>query len=345
MGDWVDLYNYMYHQGILFLCHELDDELTNQLIGSMLFLEHKNRSDGPGSSQSNYSKQDSGTNQDRPNWYSKSPYGNDLGLWDDFLKFLIENEWEQEKDYEFYLLKEEVSKIRQSSIRKNSDDSELQLIINSQGGSVTCGLALFDTMQFLSTKTTTLCAGLAASVASFVLAGGDEGFRYSLPNARIMIHQPEGATRGQASEVLEESLEVLRIRRKVARLYAFRTGVSLPRIAADMDRDFFISASQAREYGLIRYIVFKNNNFGNTSNSVVKKLAPLYQLIIGLIVGNSLVALIDPPGWFIWVTIGSLEIISIIYSKPIRFKQILAIQRFRRGFLLALILDAFRLGS
>ena len=91
--------------------------------------------------------------------------------------------------------------------------------------------------------------------------------------------------------------------------------------------------------------MFKNNNFGNTSNSVVKKLAPLYQLIIGLIVGNSLVALIDPPGWLIWVTIGSLEITSIIYSKPIRSKQILAIQRFRRGFLLALILDAFRLGS
>ena len=266
-SDWVDLYNYMYHQGILFLCHELDDELTNQLIGSILFLEHKNRVDSPSSSQSNSSTKDSGNNQDRPNWYSKSPYGNDLALWDDFLKFLIENEWEQEKDYEFYLLKEEVSKIRQSSMRKNSDDSELQLIINSQGGSVTCGLALFDTMQFLSTKTTTLCAGLAASVASFVLAGGDEGFRYSLPNARIMIHQPEGATRGQASEVLEESLEVLRIRRKVARLYAFRTGVSIPRIAADMDRDFFISASQAREYGLIDYIVKTIKNKPNVEDN------------------------------------------------------------------------------
>ena len=91
--------------------------------------------------------------------------------------------------------------------------------------------------------------------------------------------------------------------------------------------------------------MFKNNNFRNRSNSVVKKLEPLYQLIIGLIVGNSLVALIDPPGWFIWITIGVLEIIPIIYSKTTIFKQILSIQRFRRGFLLALILDAFRLGS
>jgi len=82
-----------------------------------------------------------------------------------------------------------------------------------------------------------------------------------------MIHQPEGATRGQASEVLEESLEVLRIRRKVARLYAFRTGVSLPRIAADMDRDFFISASQAREYGLIDYIVKTIKNKPNVEDN------------------------------------------------------------------------------
>ena len=93
--------------------------------------------------------------------------------------------------------------------------------------------------------------------------------------------------------------------------------------------------------------MFKNNNFGDDSNSnnLVKRLEPLYQLIIGLIVGNSLVALIDPPGWFIWLTIGTLEIIPIIYSQPNRFKKILYVQRFRRGFLLALILDAFRLGS
>ena len=93
--------------------------------------------------------------------------------------------------------------------------------------------------------------------------------------------------------------------------------------------------------------MFKNNNFGDDSNSnnLVKRLEPLYQLIIGLIVGNSLVALIDPPGWFIWITIGTLEIIPIIDSQPNRFKKILYVQRFRRGFLLALILDAFRLGS
>jgi ATP-dependent Clp protease, protease subunit len=172
-AQWVDLYNRMYRERVLFFCQELDDEFANQLIGIMLYL-----------------------NAEDPN-------------------------------------------------------KGLYIYINSPGGSVTCGIAVYDTMNYVKCGVTTICVGTAASMASFVLAGGDRGKRIALPHARIMIHQPEGGSQGQASEVLSESEEVMRIRRQVGRIYAERTGQALSRISRDMDRDQFMSAKEAKEYGIV----------------------------------------------------------------------------------------------
>ena len=110
-------------------------------------------------------------------------------------------------------------------------------------------------MNYIKASVNTVCLGTAASMASFILAGGSSGKRLALPHSRIMIHQPEGGSEGQVSEILSESLEVRRIRRQVGKIYAERTGQSLGRIARDMDRDQFMSAEEARNYGLVDYIV------------------------------------------------------------------------------------------
>ena len=172
-AQWVDLYNRLYRDRVLFLCQELNDELANQLIGIMVFLSAEDKSKG------------------------------------------------------------------------------LYIYINSPGGSVTCGIAVYDGMNYAKAEVTTICVGTAASMASFVLAGGEKGKRIALPHSRIMIHQPEGGNQGQASEVLSESEEVIRIRREVAKIYAQRTGQNLSKISRDMDRDQFMSAREAKEYGIV----------------------------------------------------------------------------------------------
>lgn len=172
-AQWVDLFNRLYRERLLFLCQDLDDEVSNQLIGIMLYL----------------------------------------------------NAEEKFKD--------------------------IYIFINSLGGSVTCGIAVYDVMNFVEADVSTICVGTAASMASFVLAGGQRGKRVALPHARIMIHQPEGGGQGQASEVLSESEEVMRLRRQVGRIYAERTNQSLNRISRDMDRDQFMSAREAKEYGIV----------------------------------------------------------------------------------------------
>ena len=113
------------------------------------------------------------------------------------------------------------------------------------------GIAVYDAMNYIKSEVTTICVGTAASMASFILAGGDRGKRIALPHSRIMIHQPEGGSQGQASEVLSESEEVMRIRRQVGRIYSERTGQPLSRISRDMDRDQFLSAREAKDYGLV----------------------------------------------------------------------------------------------
>jgi ATP-dependent Clp protease protease subunit len=171
--QWVDIYNRLSRERVLFLTQDLEDEITNQLVGLLLYLSS-----------------------------------------------------EDEK-------------------------RDIFLYVNSPGGSVACGLSLVDTIQYVKADVNTINIGTAASMASFVVAGGKQGKRLALPHARFIIHQPEGGSKGQATEVFAEAKEVVRIRRVIGRLYAEFTGQPLKRIALDLDRDEFLNAKQAYEYGLI----------------------------------------------------------------------------------------------
>ncbi len=128
---------------------------------------------------------------------------------------------------------------------------DIYMYINSPGGSVSAGLAIFDTMQHIKSNVTTICVGLAASMGSYLLMAGAKGKRFALPNARIMIHQPSGGTRGQASDIEIEAREIIRIRHKLNEEYAKRTGQPLEKIERDMNRDYYMSSQEALDYGLI----------------------------------------------------------------------------------------------
>lgn len=130
-------------------------------------------------------------------------------------------------------------------------DKDIMLYINSPGGVVAAGLAIYDTMQFLHADVATVCIGQAASMASFLLASGTKGKRYALPHARIMIHQPLAGFRGQATDIEIQAKEILHTREQLNQLYAKHTGQPIENIARDTDRDNFMSADEAREYGLI----------------------------------------------------------------------------------------------
>ena len=139
----------------------------------------------------------------------------------------------------------------------DSDDQTkpIYLYINSPGGSVTAGLAIYDTMQHIKSEVVTICVGLAASMGSFLLAAGTKGKRMALPHSRIMIHQPSGGTRGQATDIAIEAKEILRLRHQLNQIYVDNTGQSLEKIEKDMNRDFFMSAQEAKEYGLIDRVI------------------------------------------------------------------------------------------
>lgn len=175
--QWVDIYNRLYRERIIFLGRDIDDEIANQIIAVMLYLD----SEDPG--------------------------------------------------------------------------KDIQLYINSPGGMVTSGLAIYDTMQHIKSDVVTICVGLAASMGSFLLAAGTKGKRLALPHSRIMIHQPSGGTRGQASDIEIEAKEILRIRHQLNNIYADNTNQTLAKIEKDMDRDFFLSAAEAKEYGLIDRVI------------------------------------------------------------------------------------------
>ena len=130
-------------------------------------------------------------------------------------------------------------------------EKDIQLYINSPGGSVTSGLAIYDTMQFINCEVSTLCIGQAASMGAFLLAGGARGKRYCLPNSRVMIHQPSGGSQGQASDIEIQAKEILYLRDKMNQIMAGHTGRSKEDIARDTERDNFMTADQAREYGII----------------------------------------------------------------------------------------------
>ncbi|MGL5508564.1 MAG: ATP-dependent Clp endopeptidase proteolytic subunit ClpP [Microcoleaceae cyanobacterium] len=131
----------------------------------------------------------------------------------------------------------------------------IYLYINSPGGSVTAGMAIYDTMQYIKAEVITICVGLAASMGSFLLAAGTKGKRLALPHSRIMIHQPLGGTRGQATDIEIEAREILRIRMQLNQMLAERTGQTLEKIEKDTDRDYFMSAEEARVYGLIDQVI------------------------------------------------------------------------------------------
>jgi ATP-dependent Clp protease, protease subunit len=140
----------------------------------------------------------------------------------------------------------------------DSDDptKPIYIYINSPGGSVTAGMAIYDTMQHIKAEVVTICVGLAASMGAFLLASGSKGKRLALPNARIMIHQPLGGTgRRQASDIDIEAREILRIRDSLNHILADRTGQPVEKIERDTDRDYFMSAQEAKEYGLIDNVI------------------------------------------------------------------------------------------
>jgi ATP-dependent Clp protease protease subunit len=136
-------------------------------------------------------------------------------------------------------------------LESENPDKDISLYINSPGGSVSAGLAIFDTMQFVKPAVSTLCMGMAASMGAFLLAAGEKGKRFALPNSRVMIHQPLGGVQGQASDIEIHAREILSLRDKLNSILAERTGQSLETIARDTDRDNFMSSDDALKYGLI----------------------------------------------------------------------------------------------
>ncbi|MEI7444475.1 MAG: ATP-dependent Clp endopeptidase proteolytic subunit ClpP [Burkholderiales bacterium] len=136
-------------------------------------------------------------------------------------------------------------------LESENPDKDISLYINSPGGSVSAGLAMFDTMKFIKPDVSTLCMGIAASMGAFLLAAGAKGKRYALPNSRIMIHQPSGGAQGQASDIEIQAKEILYLRERLNKLLSEATGQPIERIARDTDRDNFMSAEDAVSYGLI----------------------------------------------------------------------------------------------
>ncbi|WP_310740130.1 ATP-dependent Clp endopeptidase proteolytic subunit ClpP [Aquincola tertiaricarbonis] len=142
-------------------------------------------------------------------------------------------------------------------LESENPDKDIHLYINSPGGSVSAGLSIFDTMQFIKPDVSTLCMGIAASMGSFLLMAGAKGKRFALPNSRVMIHQPSGGAQGQATDIEIHAREILKTREQLNRIYAERTGQSIEKIRADMERDFFLDPEESKAYGLIDQVLDK----------------------------------------------------------------------------------------
>lgn len=138
-------------------------------------------------------------------------------------------------------------------------EKDISIYINSPGGSITAGMAIFDTMQFIKPDIQTICIGMSASMGAFLLAAGTKGKRYALPNAEVMIHQPLGGAQGQATEIDIAAKRILFLREKLNSILAERTGQSIDVIAADTERDNFMTAERAKEYGLIDHIITRSD--------------------------------------------------------------------------------------
>jgi len=141
-------------------------------------------------------------------------------------------------------------------------EKDIHLYINSPGGSITAGMAIFDTMQFIKPDVSTICVGMAASMGAFLLNAGAKGKRYALPNSEIMIHQPLGGAQGQATDIEIRARRILKMRDKLNRILAERTGQPLERIEKDTDRDYFMTAEEAKAYGLVDQVLEKTPSQG-----------------------------------------------------------------------------------
>lgn len=142
-------------------------------------------------------------------------------------------------------------------LESENPDKDISFYINSPGGSVSAGMSIFDTMQFIKPDVSTLCMGLAASMGAFLLAAGAKGKRFALPNSRIMIHQPSGGAQGQATDIEIQAREILKLRENLNQILADRTGQTLDRIRSDSERDYFMSSPEAKDYGLIDQVLAK----------------------------------------------------------------------------------------
>ncbi|MBP1713422.1 MAG: ATP-dependent Clp protease, protease subunit [Deltaproteobacteria bacterium] len=141
-------------------------------------------------------------------------------------------------------------------------DKDIHLYLNSPGGLVTAGLAIYDTMQYIKPRISTLCMGQAASMAAVLLAAGEPGKRFALPHSRILIHQLMGGVQGQATDIAIHSKEILRMKEELNQILAHHSGQPIDKIEKDSERDFFMNGSQAKEYGLIDEVIFKKGNEG-----------------------------------------------------------------------------------
>jgi ATP-dependent Clp protease protease subunit len=192
-----------------------------------------------------------------------------------FIPFIVEQDGKSERAYDIYsrLLKDNIIFIG-SEIDDNLANSviaqmlfldvenkkkEISLYINSPGGNITSGLAIYDTMQFIRSEISTICVGQAASMAAVLLAAGSPGKRYSLPNARVIIHQPFGGFKGQASDIAIQAKEILRMRENINSILTKHTKQSKAKINSDIERDFIMTPTQAEEYGIIDSIISSRN--------------------------------------------------------------------------------------
>ncbi|MDY6823871.1 MAG: ATP-dependent Clp endopeptidase proteolytic subunit ClpP [Thermodesulfobacteriota bacterium] len=140
-------------------------------------------------------------------------------------------------------------------LESEDPDKDINFYINSPGGKVSSGMAVYDTMQYIKPDIATVCIGQAASMGAFLLAAGAQGKRFSLPNSRIMIHQPMGGTQGQASDIAIQAKEIIRMKDTINRILSYHTGRDLEQIQLDTDRDFFMSGEEARDYGIIDHVI------------------------------------------------------------------------------------------
>ncbi len=188
--------------------------------------------------------------------------------------YVVKSTSRGERSYDIYsrlledriiFLSEEVNDVTASLVvaqmlflESEDPGKDINFYINSPGGSVTAGLAIYDTMQFVKCDVSTTCIGMAASMGAFLLAGGTKGKRYVLPNAEVMIHQPSGGARGQASDIKIVAEQILKTRQKLNEILAANTGQPLEKIAEDTERDNYLSAEEAKAYGLVDEIIVKH---------------------------------------------------------------------------------------